>query len=978
MRLYDPKTERWVDLPDGPGKLAEYIGAGYLPKVQSRKLDSGATERFINIADQEGRVANIPEQHFLGYIKKNPQIGLATDEQTFMSEGLLGRGAAKAVGDLLSLPGAGAYTMLLGPAAAALPLIAPRETGAEVMGMASGLSFGFSDAALAALDPDYVKNIEATAGGTKLKAELATIVGQGFLTGGAATGARTPGILNAVKGLASAEAPAARTATRGAKGLWEAIRAPTPVGISMRAQEAIGAKLTRELVGRGGLGTVGKLAARAGVWGTIGAADAGLWGVAQALEEKNLGDPRTFGEVLTAEVGSAAMAGAAFGAGASVLTDLFGAAFQRVAGGTARKLERMASAEAVGPSGQQVSELQLVGRTVADEALLQNGVTGRQLQELKARSEDYMQHLFDMDVLEDGSVFTRRVGDRLEDVRQAEVGPRLQRAKDLAGAEVGAHALRADDMAGGLIPANQAKAEAEAMLNAEAALQARDATTEARNAARAARHANADAAKAYPYVTVWDLADAIDNRVAELGSTTADDPIRNFLRENLDRYRWGSGRQGVKRNALWTYEEVIRERSRLHDAWKRLFNTDDVSKAAAHRELWRAFDDALRAKTDDFMPELRQTWDKANQRYSGLATIGSYVAGVVQKAQAVESVMGAFRQTATIGAWRSAAMMGMLGRSLVSPLRAGALGGALGATAGAGGALAGVAVGAGLAQGLKYMLPETSKFARIGYQVARNKHLVEQTAAVTKAVDEAVAQWLRRAQVRTTLTPIIGSQVVGGTEGSRKQMRDTLRVTSRLMQSPDAMATHVAMVAAPLAATHPETAHAYAQSRARQVAAVHRALMEALPQDRLNTFQPALARDFDQAPDSAVDHAGLKIAAALNPVQTMREIMAGIATEDQIQVFMEVYPQLYKQLLESIALRLAMHEEEIDGAQRAVLLQLGLNDSVSPPGQAGFAQGMMQQRGGQRLPMSAYGQLGKMGPNFATRDQARSRADGVV
>jgi hypothetical protein len=163
---------------------------------------------------------------------------------------------------------------------------------------------------------------------------------------------------------------------------------------------------------------------------------------------------------------------------------------------------------------------------------------------------------------------------------------------------------------------------------------------------------------------------------------------------------------------------------------------------------------------------------------------------------------------------------------------------------------------------------------------------------------------------------------------------------------------------------------------------VHAALLEALPRDRLSTFQPGLARDFEGAPDSAVDRAGLKIAAALDPVGTMREIMAGIATEDQIVTFREVYPQLYKMLIENIAIQLAMHQEELDGAQRSVLLQLGFNDSVSPPGQAGLAQGMIQQQGSAgstgRPPQGAYGQLGKMGPNFATRDQARSRADGVV
>jgi hypothetical protein len=960
MKIYNPNTQQEEEM-DPAVSLLEYIEAGYKPPVQMTEDGEQRVRLTMN-----GKQYGVPTAHLHKFLKAAPTARLTAPEDDVVAEegllgtGMLAKGVAAATTGVLGPAGSFAQDLLTGGAG---------QAAARALGIASGATLGFSDAAVAAAAPELMRAINEQHGGVKLQGELGTIIASVVASGGGTLGARAA--LGSLKGITGGAVK--ETAKRT---LPKALSAVPTVGMT-QLSERIGAKLVGALVGKAAgkkllPAVLAQIGATGGTYAGLSAAEGAIWGLSQGLEEHFLGDPREMGEILAAHVGQGALFGAVVGGGIGSLTGLASGTVGRWAQQAARKAEEAAQVA----SGAKTSALQDTARSMAIEDFgAQMGLSQRQLHELQRKGE-YMPTLFDETVLDDGAILMKE--GKLVTPREA--ARRIVQADQKVGAEIGAHHVAMQEAAEASLPKAAILAK-EAEIAAAAKAKARGAV---KRLSRELQHMIDTSG----WVSADDLGAAILTKMDELPKGPAADAARAELQKQFDFFtkrRW------------WDWLELKKEKDGLSSAFGPVLRTRkdrlaaEIDKASAQRDVWYALKEGVQGKVAEFHPS-PEAWQRANDVYSSLVELSHITQDMLKKGNTLEEITRVFNHFSSIAGYRgglvmTAAMSGAARKMVTGGMGAGMgavggamLGGPVGAVLGAG---VGVGAAAGMRAAARRLVPPLS-ITEFAWKAATNQHLVEATRKVTQSIDKAVFDFVKKSTLRAIISPMIGQHMVGKASGQKDSRKGAAKLrarTARLMYSPEAMGLFLAQEAGPLQAVHPQMGMAYAGALQRQVAMTHHILSAYQPAGAL---QPGLNMEFEGITDRELEGLGIKLGAVVDPTQTVKEIMAGVATDDQIAILKATHPEVFAFFLRALTRQVALHDKELTPKQRAVLARVGLAPYPGEPGLGARAQMGYQMAqagmpmGGAQPGQNVMGSLEKVPDSYGTRETRRAREDAKV
>lgn len=302
-----------------------------------------------------------------------------------------------------------------------------KDVKAFAAGAARGATLGLSDMVLTKtglVDPATLDKLSEANPVSSGIGEVTGAIGSSFIPAGGQVSLATK-ILRGVSAPSRLVAKAGSSIAGGVEG--ELLRYLTKRGVSKTL-----AKAGSITAGEMATTSIAKQAmARSAAFAASGAVEGSLYGVAQAIDEKTLGDPATVGELLVAHVGPAAIASGMIGG-------LFGAA-SPLAGSGLKKLTSVAS-EKIGEAAGMSAGLEAFARKRAVKGLHSTQSKMGKLEELGLTDEVGKDLLASQEALGGKQVLANNVRDTLGNIKTV---------REDTGKKIGALLDELDTAAGG-------------------------------------------------------------------------------------------------------------------------------------------------------------------------------------------------------------------------------------------------------------------------------------------------------------------------------------------------------------------------------------------------------------------------------------------------------------------------------------------------------------------------------------------------
>ena len=892
---------------------AKLRGGLYRPKTHP----AANGEDHVRLVGPDGTFYSSPVNHAADYIEKNG-YRLAQPADEFAHDNPKLGSAAAALGGL-------ANAATVGGATPAFDALTGGDWTRAITQQHPGWRYGVE------IPSSLLLSFAGAAGALKTAtsaAELETAQKVAQLGETLAVTSKADVAADALKGVVTSDS-LKKTIAAVVKAPWNVAKAVapyTPTGKvaqwSSEAQESLASAVTKELTAKGDtMGMFTHLAANMGKVGSAfagpAAAEGALWGISTAVNEKALGDPREWGELLWTEMAESAALGGALGAAAGAFKGALGAGARRTTRRVAAFLE-----EQVQPDGG-------FGKPAVDELRAQTlkamkgNLTNKQLGDIESAlgQDEFHAMAHDRDLIpqgakpgmEGGSLFVTRAG---RDIQEgSEVIERAQAGQKVHGEQIGA------------IKDFMTARQNEVMEQYRA--RGIDIGTPGARPSQFTEFG--------PFTDMTKVADRINEeltRLAPEGAAPLETPLRRTLMAEEIRLR----KMGASTN-----DDIKRLQGEYQQYWNVRNPTGAEQTAGA---AYRKVDTYIRAAQKEtaltawgadgrplLEPEMVEQWKYHDNAYHALTKLNDALSETSLAGAPVSGLMNYMKRAWSKAAWAMSFRGSFAMRSIIQSVLGGRVptyGTAallmtpISAVAGAAGSLA-------LQGMLPSRLPTAERMAEIAYRASCYKSWGSALTTLDNHAANLVAQWTRNPGKLARGAEIVGEEFLkkqGEDSSPSLAAQRLMRRVAAVAANPEMLAASAQQLSAHISGAAPTAALACGSAYGRACQINHVILQQLNDSRRILSFQPALSAKQPYSKD-ALSKAGRQLAAVAMPKKALQRILAGIATDDEIKTFKMAHPQYYVSMLKHLASAVTQMQTPLTPHQLSILKRLGFSDSTT-------------------------------------------------